>query len=55
MPEILPALEKCKTICLRRRNIYLIRASSGAYDREMYQVFNMGQRLEIIQTGAATI
>jgi phosphoribosylformylglycinamidine cyclo-ligase len=25
----------------------LIRASSGAEDREMYQVFNMGQRLEI--------
>ena len=25
----------------------LIRASSGADDREMYQVFNMGQRLEI--------
>ena len=25
----------------------LIRQSSGADDREMYQVFNMGQRLEI--------
>jgi phosphoribosylformylglycinamidine cyclo-ligase len=31
----------------------LIRASSGADDREMYQVFNMGQRLEIYTTATA--
>ena len=30
----------------------LIRQSSGADDREMYQVFNMGQRLEIYTTDA---
>jgi phosphoribosylformylglycinamidine cyclo-ligase len=32
----------------------LIRQSSGADDREMYQVFNMGQRLEIYTEAAAT-
>jgi phosphoribosylformylglycinamidine cyclo-ligase len=31
----------------------LIRKSSGADDREMYQVFNMGQRLEIYTTVSA--
>jgi len=31
----------------------LISASSGADDREMYQVFNMGQRLEIYTTASA--
>jgi phosphoribosylformylglycinamidine cyclo-ligase len=31
----------------------LIRTSSGADDREMYQVFNMGQRLEIYTSAAA--
>ncbi len=31
----------------------LIRASSGADDREMYQVFNMGQRMEIYTTPSA--
>jgi phosphoribosylformylglycinamidine cyclo-ligase len=31
----------------------LIRQSSGADDREMYQVFNMGQRLEIYTSPAA--
>jgi phosphoribosylformylglycinamidine cyclo-ligase len=31
----------------------LIRQSSGADDREMYQVFNMGQRLEIYTTESA--
>ncbi len=31
----------------------LIRASSGADDREMYQVFNMGQRLEIYTMATA--
>jgi phosphoribosylformylglycinamidine cyclo-ligase len=31
----------------------LIRKSSGADDREMYQVFNMGQRLEIYTTASA--
>ena len=32
----------------------LIRKSSGADAREMYQVFNMGQRLEIYTEPAAT-
>ena len=32
----------------------LIRKSSGADDREMYQVFNMGQRLEIYTDPSAT-
>ncbi len=32
----------------------LIRISSGADDREMYQVFNMGQRLEIYTDPSAT-
>jgi len=31
----------------------LIRESSGADDREMYQVFNMGQRLEIYTSPSA--
>ncbi len=31
----------------------LIRQSSGADDREMYQVFNMGQRLEIYTDASA--
>jgi len=31
----------------------LIRQSSGADDREMYQVFNMGQRLEIYTNPSA--
>jgi phosphoribosylformylglycinamidine cyclo-ligase len=31
----------------------LIRQSSGADDREMYQVFNMGQRLEIYTVASA--
>ena len=31
----------------------LIRQSSGADDREMYQVFNMGQRLEIYTSASA--
>ena len=31
----------------------LIRKSSGADDREMYQVFNMGQRLEIYTNESA--
>ena len=32
----------------------LIRRSSGADDREMYQVFNMGQRLEIYTDPSST-
>jgi len=31
----------------------LIQQSSGADDREMYQVFNMGQRLEIYTSASA--